>query len=326
MRRLAAFAAVALLAAGSLSGCLAVGPAGPYKNGQLVDLSITQFDPGDTVWLSECAPGQVPSTVTGCLPSRTGQPSVRLDSRGSGSAHFRVASRVANTTCAGYCTIVATNGKRLQSTAISFVAKGRVDVAAGFDAEQVSIYVNGKFFYANQGAHGLPPFEAAPGTYRFDFYAGGRPPAIKPIVSTSVVVRSGQATSLVAFRTSVSAFRLVQTQEPPPAPAGRLRVTIVNALPVTVTAKLDSGTSQGVGAGRAATLLVTPPSNIPNGDDSFELTYPPHPSGGSPCGVGNAGGIFYRGHGYVLTAIYAREASATCPYIIGPIVHGGIDF
>jgi hypothetical protein len=325
MRRMAAFVTGAVLAAGSLSGCLAVGPAGPYKNGQVVDLSITQFDPGDTVWLSECAPGQVPSKGTGCLPSRTGQPSVRLDSRGSGSAHFRVASRVANTTCAGYCTIVATNGKRLQSTAISFAAKGRVDIAAGFDAEQVSIYVNGKFFYANQGAHGLPPFQAAPGIYRFDFYAGGRPPAIRPIASTSVVVLSGQATSLVAFRTSASAFKLVRTQEPPPAPAGRLRVTIVNAMPVTVTGKVDNVSSPALAPGRAATLLVTPPANIPNGNDSFELTYPPKPPGGSPCGVGNSGG-FVRGHGYVLTAIYARDAQATCPYIIGPIVLGGIDY
>jgi hypothetical protein len=172
----------------------------------------------------------------------------------------------------------------------------------------------------------VPPFQAAPGSYRFDFYAGGRPPAIKPIASTSIVVRSGQATSLVAFRTSASAFSLVQTQEPPPAPAGRLRVTIVNAMPVTVTAKVDNVSSPALAPGRASTLLVTPPSNIPNRDDSFELTYPPHPSGGLPCGVGNAGGIFLRGYSYVLTAIYARDASATCPYIIGPIVLGGINF
>jgi hypothetical protein len=324
MRRLAAFAAVAVLVAGSLSGCLAVGPAGPYRNGQVVDLSITQFDPGDTVWLSECAPGQMPSKVTGCLPSRTRQPSVHLDSRGSGSAHFRVASSVADTTCAGYCTIVATNGKRLQSTAISFAAKGRVDVAAGFDTEQVSIYVNGAFFYANQGAHGVPPFQAAPGTYRFDFYAGGRPPAIKPIASTSVVVRSGQATSLVAFRTSASAFSLIKTQEPPPAPAGRLRVTIVNAMPVTVTAKVDNVSSPALAPGRATTLLVTPPSNIRSGNDSYALTYP-NPGGGSPCAVGNSGG-FVRGHGYVLTAIYARYAQGTCPYLIGPILLGGAAF
>jgi hypothetical protein len=325
MRRLAAVAAVAVLVAGSLSGCLAVGPAGPYKNGQVVDLSITQFDPGDTVWLSECAPGQVPSTVTGCLPSRTGQPAVRLDSQGSGSAHFRVASRVANTMCVGYCTIVATNGKRLQSTPISFVAKGRVDLAAGFEAEQVAIYVNGKFFYANQGAHGVPSFDGAPGIYRFDFYAGGRPPAIKPIASTSVAVLSGQATSLVAFRTSASAFRLVRTQEPPPAPAGQLRVTIVNAMPVTVTGKVDDVSSPALAPGRAATLLVTAPSNIPNGNDSYELTYPANPPSGSPCRVGNAGG-FLRGHGYVLVAIYARNAQAACPYLIGPILQSGIDF
>jgi hypothetical protein len=325
MRRLLTLAAVTALVAGSLSGCLAVGPAGPYRNGQLVDLSITQFDPGNTVWLSECAPGQVPSSATGCLPSRTGQPSVRLDSRGSGSAHFRVASRVANTTCAGYCTIVATNGKRLQSTAISFAAKGRVDLATGFDTEQVSIYVNGKFLYANQGAHGVPAFQATPGTYRFDFYAGGQPPANKPIVSTSVVVRSGQATSLVAFRTSASAFSLVKTQEPPPAPAGRLRVTIVNAMPVTVKAKVDNVSSPALAPGHAATLLVTPPSNIPNGNDSYELTYSPTPPGGSPCGLGNPGG-FVRGHGYVLTAIYARDSSSTCPYTIGPLLQGGVDF
>jgi hypothetical protein len=325
MRRLTAFAAVAFLVAGSLSGCLAVGPAGPYKNGQAVNVSITQFDPGDTVWLSECAPAQVPSTLTGCLPSHTGQPSVRLDSRGSGSAYFRVASRIANTTCDGYCTIVATNGKRLQSKAISFAAKGRVDLAAGFDTEQVSIYVNGKFFYANQGAHGVPSFEGAPGTYRFDFYAGGRPPAKKPIVSTSVVVRGGQATSLVAFRISASAFKLVQTPEPPPAPAGRLRVTIVNVMPVTVTGKVDNVSSPALAPGRSATLLVTPPSNIPNGSDSFQLTYPPDPPGGAACSVGNSG-AFVRGHGYVMTAIYARYPQGNCPYLIGPIIQGGIDF
>jgi hypothetical protein len=201
---------------------------------------------------------------------------------------------------------------------INFVAKGRVDLATGFDAEQVSIYVNGAFFYATEGARGLPPFEAAPGTYRFDFYAGGRPPAKKPIASTSVLVRSGQATSLVAFRTSASAFKLVRAQEPPPAPAGRLRVTIVNAMPVTLTAKADNVSIPALAPGRAATLLVTPPSNIPNSDYSYELTYPPNPRGGTPCGVGNSGG-FVRGRGPCLrwwrwwTTSFSLLFASQCP-------------
>jgi hypothetical protein len=301
-----------------LSGCLAVGPSGPYRNAQLVDLSITQFDPGDTVWLSECAPGQTPSPATGCTPSRTGQQAVKLDRQGSGSARFRVASRVAGTNCAGYCAIVATNGKRVQSQPISFVAKGRVDIATGFDAEPVSTYINGKFFYTNQNGRGMPAFDATPGIYRFAFYAAGR-----VVAATSLTVRAGQSTSLVVYRPVGTRFSLIQTLEPPPTVPGKLRISIVNATPVKVTPTVDGITGSAIGAGRSANLLVNPPAGVANGRDSVTLTYPALAPATTPCPAVSGGGAYQRGRGYVLTVVYAQQGTSTCPYLIGQLVQGG---
>ena len=306
-----------------LSGCLAVGPGGPYKNGQVVDLSITQFDPGDTVWLSECAPAQVPSAATGCTPTRSGQQAVRLDSRGSGSTRFRVASRVANTNCAGYCTIVATNGKRTQTKAISFTAKGRVDIATGFDAALVSIYVNGKFFYANQNGRGMPPFDAAPGTYHFAFYEGSVTAASKPVATTSLSINGGQATSLVVYRPVGTKYVLIQTAEPPPVAAGKLRIRIVNATPLKVTPKVDGVTGAALAAGGTTTVLLSPPSSVPSGSDSVLLSYPSLPPATAACPAVAGGGAYQRGRGYVLTVVYAHQGATTCPYLIGQIVQGG---
>ena len=67
----------------------------------------------------------------------------------------------------------------------------------------------------------------------------------------------------------------MQTEVPAPPAANRVRVTFVNESPVTVTPKLGTVTGTPLATGKSVTLTLTGPANVPNGDDSYTLTYPP---------------------------------------------------
>jgi hypothetical protein len=319
LRRWLPFAVAPLL----LGGCLAVGPAGPYQNGQVVDVSIAQFAPNATVWLSECGPGQAPSPSHGCTPSVAQQQPVRLGSGGGGSAHFKVTSTVGGLNCAGYCTINATDGRHVQQVPISFLKLGSFAIAAGFDTKAFSVFVGHQLTSRLNNASTLPPGNVNPGTYKFDFFdlSAGIPPGGTPTVSANVTVSPGKGTTAVLFPIAGNRVGLVQTPVPAPPAAGRVRVTFVNETPVTVTPKLGSVTGTPLGTGRSVTLTLIGPGTVPDGDDSWELSYS---SPGTACGTGSAGGL-HRGHGYVLTVVAPEPPGAgACPYTLESVILGGI--
>ena len=239
-----------------LTGCLAVGPAGPYTNGQVVDVSILQFPAGATVWLSECGPGQGPAPATGCQPTLTGQPMVRLDSRGSGSAHYPVRSKVNGIDCAGYCTIVATDGKHVQTVPISFMRQGSLAIASGFATMPLNVYI-GRFLSQTTLSNPVPLLVVNPDTYKVDFYRNSDLPGSKPPATTTVKLPSGKGVSVVAFPKAGNAIGVVQTPVPAPPAATQLRVTFVNELQVTATPKL------GTVAGPALAPGGPSPSRLP---------------------------------------------------------------
>ncbi len=308
-----------------LTGCLFVSPSGPYTNGQVVNLSITQFAPGATVWLSECGPGQSPAPATGCQPSLTGQPSVRLDSRGSGAAHYAVRSVVNGIGCAGYCTIVATDGKRVQTVPISFMRQGSLAIASGFATMPLNVYI-GRFLYQTTLSNPVPLVVVNPDTYKIDFYRNNDLPGSKPPATTTVNLPSGKGVAVVAFPKAGNAIGVVQTPVPAPPAATQLRVTFVNELQVTATPKLGTVAGPALAPGRSFTMTIAGRSNVPNGDDSWEVTYPrSQPGGGAPCGAGNAGGLFYRGHSYVLTIVADGSPNpGFCPFTAQGVIQGGV--
>jgi hypothetical protein len=309
-----------------LAGCLAVGPAGPYTNGQTVDVSILGFAPNATVWLSECGPGQRPSPSRGCTASLADQQAVHLGSSGSGSAKFRVASSVGGLNCAGYCTVNATNGIHVQQVPISFLKQGSFSLAAGFDNKSFTINIGHTLATHVSNHNGLPVADVNPGTYKVDFLdeAAGIPPGGTPTISANVTVSPGKGTTAVIFPLAGNRVGLVQTEVPAPPAADKVRVTFVNETPVTVTPTLGTVTGTPLATGKSVTLTLTGPNNVPDGDDSWALAYPPA-SGSTPCGTSDAGGFFHRGHGYVFT-IVAPEPHGTgvCPYTLEPVVLGGI--
>ncbi len=307
-----------------LTGCLFVGPAGPYANGQVVNVSITQFAPGATVWLSECGPGQSPAPATGCQPSLTGQPNVRLDSRGSGSAHYTVRSVVNGISCAGYCTIVATDGKRVQTVPISFMRQGSLAIASGFATMPLNVYI-GRFLSQTTLSNPVPLLVINPDTYKIDFYRNSDLPGSKPPATITVNLPSGKGVAVVAFPETANRIGVVQTPVPAPPAARQLRVTFVNAMQFTVTPKLDGVSGPALAPGRSFTLTVAPPSNVPAGDDSWEASYPPVGPGPTSCGAGNAGGLFTRGHGYVVTIVAQQPPNpGICPLTPQAVIQGGV--
>jgi hypothetical protein len=322
LRRWLPFAFAPLL----LAGCLAVGPAGPYQNGQVVDVSILGFAPNATVWLSECGPGQPPSPSHGCTPSVAQQQVVHLGSSGSGSAKFRVASTEGGLACAGYCTINATNGQHVQQVPISFLKQGSFAIAAGFDNKTFSVFVGHELTSRLDNADRLPIGVVNPQVYKFDFFdnSAAIPPGGKPTISAYVNVTPGKGTTAVLFPLAGNHVGLVQTEVPAPPGPGRVRVTFVNEAPVPVTPTLGTVTGTPLASGRSETLTLTGPGNVPDGDDSWALSYAQR-SGPTACGTGDAGGFFNRGHGYVFT-IVAPEPGGTgaCPYTLEPVVLGGI--
>lgn len=324
MKRWLPFAFAPLL----LAGCLAVGPAGPYTNGQTVDVSILGFAPNATVWLSECGPGQVVSPSRGCTASLSTQQAVRLGSSGSGSAKFRVSSSVGGLNCAGYCTINATNGFHVQQVPISFLKQGSLNVAAGFDTKKFDLNVDGRFLGQISNTQKLPDLDLNPGPFKLDFFdnAAGIPPGGTPTATLNTVVSPGKGTAVVLFPVTSTKVGLVQTEVPAPPAANRVRVTFVNESPVTVTPKLGTLAGAPLATGKSVTLTLTGPANVPNGDDSYTLTYPQR-SGSMSCGTGDAGGFFFRGHGYVLTIVSPQPPTTgvpACPTPLEAVIQGGI--
>jgi hypothetical protein len=311
-----------------LAGCLAVGPAGPYTNGQTVDVSILGFAPNATVWLSECGPGQVVSPSRGCTASLSTQQAVRLGSSGSGSAKFRVSSSVGGLNCAGYCTINATNGVHVQQVPISFLKQGSFALAAGFDNKSFSVNIGHTLATHLSNHNRLPVADVNPGTYKVDFLdeAAGIPPGGTPTISANVTVSSGKGTTAVIFPLAGNRVGLVQTEVPAPPAANRVRVTFVNESPETVTPKLGTIAGTPLAPGKRVTLTLTGAANVPNGDDSYTLTYPQR-SGSMSCGTGDAGGFFFRGHGYVLTIVSPQPPTTgvpACPVPLEAVIQGGI--
>lgn len=326
-RRLTLLLAPLVLAV-SLVGCIAVSPSSPLTNGQVVSVSLGGFLPNATVWLSECGPGQVPSPSHGCTASVSTQQAVRLGSGGSGVAKFRVSSTVGGLACAGYCTINATNGIHVQQVPISFLKEGSFAIAAGFDTKAFSVFVGHELAPRLNNTNTLPSANVNPGTYKFDFYdlAAGIPPGSTPTISTNLTVSPGKGNTAVLYPLPNNRVGLVQTPVPAPPAAGQVRVTFVNETPVTVTPELGTVTGTPLATGKSVTLTLTGPTNVPNGDDSYTLTYP-QLSGPTPCGTGDAGGIFFRGHGYVFTIVAPEPPNngvPACPYRLEPVVLGGI--
>ena len=311
-----------------LAGCLFVSPTSPLTNGQTVSVSLGGFLPNATVWLSECGPGQVPSPSRGCTASLSTQQAVHLGSSGSGTAKFRVFSAVGGLACAGYCTVNATNGIHVQQVPISFLKQGSFAIAAGFDTKSFSVFVGHELTPRLNNASTLPSANVNPGTYTFDFFdnAAGIPPGGTPTVSTNLTVSPGKGNTAVLFPLPNNRVGLVQTPVPAPPAANRVRVTFVNETPVTVTRTLGTVTGTPLATGKSVTLTLTAPNNVPNGDDSWGLSYP-QLSGTTPCSTGDAGGYFFRGHGYVFTIVAPEPPNngvPACPYRLEPVVLGGI--
>ncbi len=304
-----------------LTGCLAVGPGIPYRDGQVVDLSITQFNPGDTVWLSECAPAQTPSVATGCGTTLHGQPTVRLDSRGTGSGHFTVASTVAGIGCAGWCTIVATNGSKLQTVPVPFASTGSVQIATLDMSQPHDIYVNGKFFHQTHiPRDGVTIVQGAPGSYRIDNYLSADLPGGAPLASTTVKMEAGKGYGMVLYPTSNTQWGLAVDRLPPPPAPGRVRVRFYNATPITVTPPLGSLTGTPIAPGQGTTMILTGPSNVPDGQDTWGGTYPASPGSSTICGSAINSAQLYRGQGHLLTLLtFPSGVTGACKYPIGAI-------
>jgi hypothetical protein len=237
-----------------------------------------------------------------------------MGSGGSGTAKFRVSSTVGGLPCAGYCTINATNGIHVQQVPISFLQQGSFAIAAGFDTKAFSVFVGHELTSRLNNTNKLPVGNVNPGTYKFDFYdlSAGIPPGGTPTVSTNLTVSPGKGNTAVLFPLPNNRVGLVQTPVPAPPAANRVRVTFVNETPLAT--------------GKSVTLTLTGPNNVPNGDDSYTLTYP-QLSGSTPCGIGDAGGLFFRGHGYVFTIVAPEPPNngvPACPYRLEPVILGGI--
>jgi hypothetical protein len=309
-----------------LAGCIAVAPASPVTNGQVVTVALGGFLPNATVWLSECGPGQAPSPSRGCTPSLSTQQAVHLGPGGSGAAKFRVASSVGGLACGGYCTINATNGIHVQQVPISFLKQGSLNIASGFVSKDFDLYVDGRFLIKFNEGSPIPNLDLNPGTYKLDFYDNGAgiPPGGTPTLSTLATVAPGRGNAVAIFPVTATKIGVVQTPVPAPPAANRVRVTFVNTTPVLVTPKLGTVTGTPLATGRSETLTLTGPANVPNGDDSWELDYPPR-SGSQVCSTGDAGGLF-RGHGYVMTIVAPEPPTGptTCPYSLQALVQNGI--
>ena len=211
--------------------------------------------------------------------------------------------------CAGYCTINVTNGEHVRQVPISFLKQGSFAIAAGFDNKSFSVFVGHELTSRLDNADRLPIGVVNPQIYKFDFFdlSAGIPPGGKPTVSAYVNVAPGKGTTAVLYPLPGNHVGLVQTEVPAPPAPGRVRVTFVNEAPVAVTPTLGTVTGTPLGTGRSETLTLTGPGNVPDGDDSWALSYTQR-SGPTPCGTSDAGGFFQRGHGYVFTIVAPQPA------------------
>jgi hypothetical protein len=92
-------------------------PDGPYRDGEVISVSVGGFGVGSKIWLSECASSSVASDL-GCGAELAAQPFLVTTEDGSGTGAFTIASQAADQSlrprpavpCADRCVIVATLG------------------------------------------------------------------------------------------------------------------------------------------------------------------------------------------------------------------------
>lgn len=324
-RRWLAFAGLSALPA-LLTGCLSVSPSGALTEGQRVAVQVSQFPAGARVWLSECAPGQTPAAATGCTSTLHGQPSALLPRSGSGTVSYPVHASVNGQSCAGYCTLAATDGHRVQTVAISFSRTGTLSVGDGFRGVAVDVYSDGHKFVSltsTAGNEASAPIQVTPGVHLLAFRRAGSPAGSAPLTSSAVNVPAGQDVFAVAHHLSSSTSAGVTAViAPAPPAANQLRIRYVNLTPATLTGAVDGTSGSPMAPGHFADVTVVGSPNIPNGDDNYSVGYPADPSTDGLCGVGNSGGL-YRGHSYVIMAVNdPGQGYSTCPVGLLGLVQG----
>ena len=324
-RRWLALAGLSALPA-LLTGCLSVSPSGALTDGQRVTVQVSQFPAGARVWLSECAPGQLPTAATGCTSTLHGQPSALLARSGNGSVSYPVRASVNGQTCAGYCTLAATDGRRVQTVAISFSRTGTLSVGNGFRAVPVDVYSDGRKLVtlsSTSGSEASAQIQVTPGVHLLAFRRAGSPAGSAPLTSAAVTVPAGQDVFAVAHHlSSATSAGVTAVIAPAPPAANQLRIRFVNVTPATLTGAVDGTVGSAMAPGHSTDVTVVGPANIPAGNDSYSVGYPASPSTDGTCGVGNSGGLS-RGHSYVIVAVNdPGQGYSTCPVGLLGLVQG----
>lgn len=295
-----------------LVGCVRVTPSSSLADGQSVSVAVSQFAAGARVWLSQCAPHQVPSPTTGCSASLAGQPSLVLDKTGNGSRSFVVRSTVNGTACAAACSIVATDGHRVQTATIGFRSTpGSLRIGNGLGHQAVDVYSDGAKVGTVPDIGSASSIPASAGTHAVALRAAGAPASATPLAAGTATVQSGTETSSVG-RYGTNGNGITSTYRPAAPAAGMLRVRWVNTMPVPITVTLAGVNGPTLAPGQSADMTVPGQAGVPDGNDNWTVDYASTPPGASRCGLGNAGGLV-RGNAYVLTVTSAPE-SGVCPW------------
>ncbi len=134
------------------------------------------------------------------------------------------------------------------------------------------------------------------------------------------LTRSEQGIGFLIFPLPGNRFTSVTTDVPPPPAPGRLRVRFVNETAVTITPSLGGIAGTPIGPGEGATLALTGPPSVSNGNDTGGVSYPQTPPASTRCTHGGTAGLL-RGTGYILTFVTTPGlGTSSCPHRVFPIV------
>lgn len=303
-----------------LTGCVLITPNTGLADGQVVSVAVSQFTPGSRVWLSECAPSQVPNAGTGCSSSLSGEPSVVVDRNGNGTVPFAVRRTVGGVACGPYCTVVATDAHRLQTASIGFSGPGQLAIGNGLAARPVDLYSDGQKIGTVESIGSAPAVTLPAGTHQVALRTAGAAPTSTPLAAGVAQVASGARTSSVG-RLTVGSTAVTSTEAPPPPPAGMLRVRWVNESTTPLTVILAGHPGPTLAPGQSTDITEPGDPNVPPGDDNFAAEYPSPIPGQPTCGMGDAGGLG-RGVGEVVTLTYQPDlpSNRECPHNFDMVV------